>query len=375
MDEGRTTWVAGRLKELLERDNELKRCDMHVHSSYSSDVPDVPSQHPIQRLLAALERGMDYFVLTDHNTMAGYSHLIEELSHMGEIGRLARERVISGVELSCRCAEVGEVHTNVFGLDEHQFEHINGFRDDSGLVRLEKLIPYLDSEGIVFGLNHPLWQPPHNNITTFKVVREVLTGLINPKMHNGEAISEKMVESLYGHMDPKDVERVYNGTLEIAGQFSFIEVNGSRVKTMNDIAEHIASQVGVPLCAGSDDHYGETLGLCHTIVRADDKWEFLERLEKGEGEVVRKDTDFTNSCMRFVNFIRLTVECDSTNEVVNSLFESKLGKVSLLIAPKFIRLLYRSLNNHNPKAQRAVEIMASSYLRAQSIDMDSISVM
>jgi len=356
-----------RLEELLGREMVQKRCDMHAHSSYSSDVPDVPSQQPLPRLIAALERGMYYFVLTDHDTLAGYSHLIEELSQMGELGRLARERVISGVEISCRCAEVGgELHSNVFGLDEHQFKHIDGFRDSTGLVRLEKMIPYLDAQGVVFGLNHPLWQPPHNNITLFKVLRGVLTTLLNRRAHNGEAMSKKIVENLYGYQSQEHMERVYKGTLEVAGQFSLIEVNGSRVSAMNDLAEGIAAQVGVPMSGGSDDHYGEALGLCHTIAEADDTWEFLEKLERGNSSVVRKDADFANSCMRFVNFIRLTAESDSVNEVVCSLFGAELGRFPTFIAPKFIRLMYRSLNNHNAKAERAVEIMASSYLKAQS---------
>lgn len=365
------SWTAQRLRELL--DGECAHmcahmgCDMHVHSSYSSDVPDVLSQRPLNRLLSALERGMYYFVLTDHDTMAGYVQLMDELSMMGEVGKLAAERVISGVELSCRCPEVGIVHTNVFGLDERQFAHIDRLRDAGGFVRLERLMPYLDAEGLVCSLNHPLWQPPDGNITFSKVVRGVLTTLLNRRLHNGEAISQKIVESLYSPEGQRRMEEVYRGTLDIAGQFSLIEVNGSRVALMNDIAEHIASEVGVPTCGGSDDHYGEVLGLCYTIADGKDKWEFLERVEKGMGQVMRRDADFATSCMRFINFIRLVAESEEPEEVVVSLFNSQIGRLPLLIAPRFIRLMYRLLNRRNKRAQRAVEIMATSYLKAQDL--------
>jgi len=356
-----------RLRELLDGECAHLACDMHVHSSYSSDVPDVPSQKPLRRLVSALERGMYYFVLTDHDTMAGYAQLMDELSTMGEVGRQAAERVISGVELSCRCTEVGIVHTNVFGLDERQFAHIDRLRDTAGFVRLERLMPYLDAQGLVCSLNHPLWVPPDSNITFSKVVRGVLTTLFNKRLHNGEAISQKIVESLYSQEGRRRMEAIYRGTLDIAGQFSLIETNGSRVALMNDIAEHIASEVGVPMCGGSDDHYGEVLGLCHTIADGEDKWEFLERVERGDGRVVRRDADFATSCMRLVNFIRLVAESEEPDEVVVSLFNSQLGRLPLLIAPKFIKLMYRQLNHHSRRAQRAVEIMATSYLKAQDI--------
>jgi predicted metal-dependent phosphoesterase TrpH len=79
------------------------RLDLHVHSDRSPD-----GRAAVDRLVAAaVERGLDGFALTDHNTVTGHSRLAD----------LAREHprlvLVPGVEVSTE-----EGHLLAFGIDQ-----------------------------------------------------------------------------------------------------------------------------------------------------------------------------------------------------------------------------------------------------------------
>ena len=79
----------------------LRKADLHLHSNVSHDVPDLESLSPRALFEMALgnpdpSRRMDYFTLTDHDTMDGYRRLIRELPEAD------RRLVIPGVEHTLR---------------------------------------------------------------------------------------------------------------------------------------------------------------------------------------------------------------------------------------------------------------------------------
>ena len=51
------------------------KADLHVHSSFSHDVPSIPEFSPRALYDRAVERGMGFFTLTDHDTMEGIEDL------------------------------------------------------------------------------------------------------------------------------------------------------------------------------------------------------------------------------------------------------------------------------------------------------------
>lgn len=70
--------------------------DFHSHST-SSDGSDSPEE----MLALAMQAELDAWSLTDHDTLAGYHHLMKLRSSGPAAGSLSAPRILPGVELSC----------------------------------------------------------------------------------------------------------------------------------------------------------------------------------------------------------------------------------------------------------------------------------
>jgi len=209
------------------------RADLHLHSSSSFDVPDLPALRPRALFEKALgEAGMDWFVLTDHDTLAGWEALVKEL------GPEDRRRVIAGVEHTLFDADLGfTLHVNVFGLDPDRY---------ADLVRrvggIEDLLAYCRDHGLPCQYNHPTWWER----------RELRRGVV-------------------------DFARVP----ETAARFPVLELNAARTEAQNMITASIARELGLPLTAGSDSHTGE-VGRAWTEAPAATAADFLAAVWRGE---------------------------------------------------------------------------------------------
>ncbi|MCZ6696524.1 MAG: hypothetical protein O7A63_08300 [Acidobacteria bacterium] len=107
---------------------------------------------PVRVVETALDRGMDYVALTDHNSIGGWQ---EVLSRRPDLGR----HVIPGVELDCVFPEWGlKIHVNVLGITEEQHLTLLCLRSD-----IHRLLNYAESDNLVVVFNHPLrtvWRQP-----------------------------------------------------------------------------------------------------------------------------------------------------------------------------------------------------------------------
>ncbi len=74
-----------------KRDNQRqwRRVDLHIHTPASSDY-QVPTTTFLDILRAAETRGVDLIAFTDHNTVAGYARLQEEVAQLELLERLHR---------------------------------------------------------------------------------------------------------------------------------------------------------------------------------------------------------------------------------------------------------------------------------------------
>ena len=126
------------------------KIDLHVHSKYSIR----PSQWILQKLgcpecftepaevyRIAKERGMDLVTITDHNTISGSL----DIAHLP--GTFVSEEVTTYFpEDGCKA------HVLVYDIDESIHREIFRIREN-----IFDLVPFLNSQGIVHILAHPLY--------------------------------------------------------------------------------------------------------------------------------------------------------------------------------------------------------------------------
>jgi glycosyltransferase involved in cell wall biosynthesis len=127
-----------------------RRADLHVHSKYSKR----PSQwilrklgasesytEPLELYALARGRGMDFVTVTDHNTLAGSL----EIAHL--------EGTFVSEEITTYFPEDGcKLHVLAYDITEPQHEDISRLRKN-----VFHLAAYLQQEGIVHALAHPLY--------------------------------------------------------------------------------------------------------------------------------------------------------------------------------------------------------------------------
>lgn len=219
-------------------DTHLKRCDLHVHSNRSHDVADLPGLSPRALFEHALghadpDRRMDFFALTDHDTMAGYEALMRELPEAD------RALVIPAVEHTLLDPGIGfTLHVNLFGITPDLYHHEVLAR----VVTLDDLLEVCARHGVRAQYNHPIWWERH--------------------------------EVRAGRVDPAKVVR-------IADRFEVLELNAGRSIGMNLVAAGLARQKGKALTSNSDTHTGD-VGRAFTLAAGDDWQSYLAHVWAGE---------------------------------------------------------------------------------------------
>ena len=99
---------------------------------------------PEEAYRRALDAGMDFVAITDHDSVEGALRLLEEPG-------VDTSRVIVGEEVECTFPETGQwVHVNVLGLGEEDHREL---RRLTGNVR--EVVAYCSSHRLLAVLNHP----------------------------------------------------------------------------------------------------------------------------------------------------------------------------------------------------------------------------
>lgn len=221
--------------------NSLRKADLHVHSCRSWDVPDFDRYLPRALFEAALghpdpKRRMDYFALTDHDTMAGFEELHRTLS-AGD-----RRLLIPAVEHSLRDPQIGfSIHVNLYLLSPDQYAEIR-----ARVTTLEDLCDYCRARGILTQYNHPTWWE-----------REELK---------------------HGHVS---LDRV----CDVAEYFGVLELNAGRTDLLNRVTANLARAKGKHLTCNSDTHAGD-IGQAHNEAPGETVADFLTGIWTGQGRPV-----------------------------------------------------------------------------------------
>lgn len=214
----------------------FRKADLHLHSSYSHDVPDLPELSPRALYDKAVTRGMDFFTLTDHDTMKGVHALARELER--EYGQRPPIPLISGVELKVRDPRIGHtVHINVLDLNTRQLRELGRRRRC-----MRNFLAYCREQRLYHAYNHPFWfeRREHPRLTTI---------------------------------------------LELIREFPVVELNAGRIPEVNRRTARLAWHQGRHLVANSDSHTGQ-VGRAYTMAPGDTPTEFLGNILCGNSHAV-----------------------------------------------------------------------------------------
>jgi len=287
-----------------------KRADLHVHSCWSHDVPDLRRYQPRALFEAALgssdpERRMDFFTLTDHNTMAGYENLIRELPESD------RRLVIPAVEHTLLDPDIGfSIHTNLYYLDPDRYATIR-----MRIRTLPDLAEYCRSEGIYIQYNHPTWwerdELKQGKVTLWKV-------------------------------------------FDAAEYFDVMELNAGRTQPLNAITRNLALAQNKYLTGASDTHTGD-IGKAYTEAPGEDARGFMASIWSGDGQPrTRNMTD---------DELLATV-----HSVIDELFDQRQGVLIKSTAmdsgnPKLERVAQRVISSRFVMGHRALREPIRSLLK------------
>jgi predicted metal-dependent phosphoesterase TrpH len=269
----------------------LRRADLHLHSNVSYDVPEVAALAPRALFEKAVDprrggRRMDYFTLTDHDTMAGWEQLVRQLPE-GE-----RAVVIPGVEHTLRDPGIGfTIHVNLFMLNPDQYAEIR-----RQVVTLDELFEYCLPRGIYMQYNHPTWF--------------------------------ELDEWRSGRVEFGKVRR-------IAADFQVIELNAGRPGRLNAATVSLASNLGKVLTSNSDSHSGD-VGLSHNCAPGDCAQEYLANIWAGRGSLTTSDMTYDGM---------LAVVHEMIDNVLNERGERIVADSVLQHQHRAIALLVRHLVN------------------------------
>lgn len=184
----------------------------------------------------AIKAGMDYVVITDHDTIEGALSLLDQYPEL-------KDKVIVGEEVSSRLDKKGyEIHIGVYDINKKQHEEIQSKKHHA-----QTLVNYLKKEKILFALNH---------ISAYNWQQ------IKP-------ISKKQVQ-------------------QCINMFDIIEVrNGIMGEYHNKLSEILAKLFDKGITAGTDTHCLRA-GRTYTAAYADSKKEFLDQIRKKQSFVFGK---------------------------------------------------------------------------------------
>ena len=228
------------------------KTDLHLHSKFS----DRPSEWFLQRLGTsesytepdfvydtAIQRGMDFVTITDHNKIDGAIYLKEKYPN----------KVFIGVEVTTYFPEDGcKIHLLIYGLDEIQFESVQHLREN-----IYKLRDYIKKENLAYSVAHATYAVNNRlNITHIEkliLLFDVFEGINGSRssLHN-----QVLIDTL-ANLTPDDIERLY--------------------KIYN--IEPFSDTAWVKgLTGGSDDHAGIFIAKTYTEADVNSIDEFLDAI-------------------------------------------------------------------------------------------------
>src|SRR5262245_10101040 len=226
------------------------RCDLHVHSRYSTDSGNFALRRarlgesytdPARVYRSCLARGMDFVTITDHNTVDGVLQIAD------------RPRTFLSVEVTTRFPEDDlPLHVLVWNLTEEDHRDLQPLRPS-----VYELRAFLVERGLAHALAHPLYRmgPPitASHVERLLLLFEVWEGRngARPESHNEAAcrIAKLATPAYLARLADKHGIAPYHDRLALSG--------------------------------GSDDHGALDIATTWTEASGDTIVDFLEGISRG----------------------------------------------------------------------------------------------
>jgi len=281
----------------------MSRCDLHIHSRYSSrseewlfrrfDFPDSYSDpRDLHRRL--VEQGMDFVTITDHDTIEGCLQIAD-----------LPNTFISEQVTTYFPQDPCKIHILVWGITEAQHADIVIVRDN--ILALQR---YLQTGRIAHAVAHPLYS------INGKLQASHLERLILLFKHfegvNGlrDALLSELAQSLFGSLTPEKIDKL--------------------AKRHNLAPTHAEPWKKI-FVGGSDDHGGKFLASAHTETPpADSAAKFLQHIRDGRCTGQGQGGTPLALSHGFYN----TLSC-----FIQDRFHEKLGPSAALIEQMFSRFM------------------------------------
>ncbi len=236
----------------------MRYADLHVHSNLSHDVPELESLSPralFEKALGNADQGrrMDYFCLTDHETMEGYQRLVHRLPEAD------RALVIPGVEHALLDPQIGfTIHVNLFMIDPDTYSHLR-----EAVITLDELVCFCRQYDVLTQYNHPTW---------FEQI----------ELRHGRVRFSKLIH--------------------IARLFDVLELNAGRSHSLNRATAVLAHSLGKVLTSNSDSHSGD-IGLACNCAMGDTAGAFVRNVWSGQGSIRASDVTYESMLKVVHHFI------------------------------------------------------------------------
>jgi len=324
--------------------DKLIKADLHLHSMYSSR----PSEWFLKKLGAsesyskpddlyklAVQRGMDFVTITDHNEIRGSLELKEKYP----------EKVITGVESTVYFPEDGcKVHILTYGLDYEQFKNIQEVRTNIYTFR-----DFIKEENLAYSVAH----------ATYSV--------------NGRLTKEHLEKLILLF----DIFEVRNGSRSELHNNSWMSILGGLTENhINDLyAKHRIEPISTTpwlkgFTGGSDDHAGLFAGKTFTISKETNIDSFLESIKNKKTMVSGRTNNFQG-----LVFAIYKIACDFARQKNKTFKKSSIQEITSLIFEKS-KLSFKDkikLSKMKSKKKSAVyKTIAELVESVQSTDTDNI---
>jgi glycosyltransferase involved in cell wall biosynthesis/predicted metal-dependent phosphoesterase TrpH len=281
----------------------MSRCDLHVHSRYSSrseewlfrrfGFPDSYSE-PGELYRQLTERGMDYVTITDHDTIEGCLQ-IKDLPNT-----FVSEQVTTYFP-----HDPCKIHILVWGITEAQHADIVIVRDN--IFALQR---YLQAAKIAHAVAHPLYSI-NGNLNASHLERLILL-FKHFEGINGlrDALLSELAKDLFASLTPEKVDSLAN---------------------RHNLAATHAKPWEKIFVGGSDDHGGQFVASAYTETPAVDSAEkFLQRVREGNCTAQGQGGTPLALSHGFYN----TLSC-----YIQDRFHEKLGPSAALLEQMFSRFM------------------------------------
>lgn len=288
----------------------LKKMDMHVHTRFSTEGPDIGvvkvtvnmSGDPVELYQKAKKLGMDFVTFTDHNTIDGCLYFLEKMPHVDDF-------MVSEEITTYDPKYKFVIHVNAYNITKLQHKRIQQKRED-----FFKLIKYLKEQKIFFSYNHPYWNKYYD----------------------------------YFVMIPKPKERIY----ELAKNFPAIEVlNSFRMPKQNKLALEMAKKLNAIMIAGSDAH-GGSIGRAYTLAKANNLKEFFKEVKQGRTQVKSKHYSYKAMYEECMNIF-----VENINKIREAHPSRKTKIITKLVSPIAKFFVKREIKKSNKTQKKIIKSM------------------